>query len=89
MSGSKRVGATPQITPTAVRQRTVQTSAAMEVFQLADELSYISGVAAVVFAVTLVVRAALISVAACMTLYKTSANDSPVVCRVWQPALSC
>ena len=66
MSGSKRVGAIPQ--PTAVRQRTVQTSAAMEVFQIADELSYISGVAAVVFAVTLVVRTAKCISSACMLI---------------------
>ena len=65
MSGSKRLGAVPQQQRTAVRQRTVQTAAAMELFQVADELSYISGVAAVVFAVTLVVRNETGCVAAC------------------------
>jgi hypothetical protein len=43
--------------PFQARKSTVQTAAAMELFQLADELSYISGVAAVTFAVTLVVSA--------------------------------
>ena len=65
MSGSKRLGAIPQQKPSAVRQRTVQTAAAMEVFQVADELSYISGVAAVVFAVTLVVRTTSGGITAC------------------------
>lgn len=52
-----RIVATPRMRPSLARKSTVQTAAAMELFQLADELSYISGVAAVTFAVTLVVSA--------------------------------
>jgi len=39
----------------------VKTEAAMEIYQVADELSYISGVAGVCFAITLVVRADVLS----------------------------
>ena len=39
----------------ALRQN-VKTAAAMEIYQVADELSYITGVAGVCFAITLVVR---------------------------------
>lgn len=38
------------------RGQNVKTAAAMEIYQVADELSYITGVAGVCFAITLVVR---------------------------------
>ena len=64
-----RIVATPRMRPSLARKNTVQTAAAMELFQLADELSYISGVAAVTFAVTLVV-----SVPDLLTMLTTAAG---------------
>ena len=70
MEGSRFL-ASPRMQPAVTRKSTVQTSAAMEIFQLADELSYISGVAAVTFAVTLVVR-------------ESSFLKGATICRHWR-----
>lgn len=50
------VVAQPRAKQSQALRQNVKTTAAMEIYQVADELSYITGVAGVCFAITLVVR---------------------------------
>lgn len=65
-----------------------QTSAAMEMYQLADELSYITGVAGVCFAITLVVSqphgTMYLQMIGLPHLPVIASDGSAMVCRSWQ-----
>ena len=59
-SAERQIAAAPLNSSRQITSRrlsgSTQTAAAMEMYQLADELGYITGVAGVCFAITLVVR---------------------------------